>query len=194
MLGVEHSSADVVEVAPAGVDFPSARLAHAPNLDDTVVRRGENERQRGMEDSVIHATIVTFQHILDGRERVVGFKVSRAGAWLALSQSGDVPHSDGLIHGGRDDEVVLRVEVGGHHVVRVSSEDSYAVTRSAVPYPDGLIVGGGDLKESRSALSKGTARRVSHNPGHFVVELDRSYVVQMTKKGEQAAPVLRPYV
>lgn len=97
-----------------------------------------------MEDGVVDTAVVALEHVLDGGECVEGLEV----AWAtpasvvggAFPKSRDVPDTDGLIHGGGNDQVVFRVEEGGHNVVGVACEDGNAVAGSAVPYADRLVV------------------------------------------------------
>ena len=64
------------------------------------------------------------------------------------------------------------MELGTHHIVRVTSEDGNALSRLPVPNADRMIVRSGD------------------NPGIFAVKLDRPNVVQVIAQSEQATALL----
>jgi hypothetical protein len=72
----------------------------------------------------------------------------------------------------------------------VAGEDGYAVTGGRVPDANGLVVRGGDLAGLLASPSRDT-KTITHNPGHFMVELHGPDVVQVTGEGEETAPVLR---
>ena len=77
VFGMEERGGDIVEVTSASIHLPSLRLAHSPDLDLTVVRRGDDERKRGMEGGPVDTAIMAFEDILDGREVVEGIKRAR---------------------------------------------------------------------------------------------------------------------
>ena len=94
-----------------------------------------------VEHRVVDSTVVTFQHVLHSREVVESIEGPRCRVRRAFSKTGDVPNPDGLIHRGGNYEIFLRVELGGHNVVRMAGEDGYTVPRCAVPNSNGLVVG-----------------------------------------------------
>lgn len=67
------------------------------------------------------------------------------------------------------------MELGGHDVVRVAGEDGDTVAGCAVPYANSLIVRGGDLEGRLVSIS--AVKVKTHNPGHFMVELDGTNIV-----------------
>ena len=140
MLRMEHRRQDVVEVTAAGVYLPGFGLAHAPDLDLPVVGGRNDERERRVELSEVDTTVVTLENIFDSRERVVGVERAGSGIGGALAEPRYVPDANSLILGCRNDQVLLRVELRGHHVVRVSSEDGNTVSRRAVPDANSLVV------------------------------------------------------
>ena len=142
---VEKRGRDVVEVPSTRIHLPCLRLAHTPQLDLPVIARRDDEWKCGVERRPVDATVMTLQDPFDGRERVKGVKCSWRSVRGALAQRRDVPDTDCLIDGGRDDQVVTRVERGRHDVVRVSGQDGNAVSRRAVPDADSLVVGRREL-------------------------------------------------
>jgi hypothetical protein len=154
---VEDGTRDVVEVSAARVDLPCLGLAHAPEPHGAVVRSGQQERERGMKHSPVDPAVVALEHVLDGREVIVRVELTaraRRLLWRALAKTGDVPDADRLVHGGRDDEVLLRVEERAHDEVGVPSENGDAVARRAVPHTNRLVIGGGDLRNANAPFSK----------------------------------------
>ena len=87
---------------------------------------------------------------------------------MLLDQSGDVPDPDGLIQGGRDNQVLLRVELSTHDIVVVASKTGNLLSVLPVPDSDGLVIGGGN------------------DPWQLVVKKHRSDVVQMAGQSEHA--------
>ena len=65
MFGVEDCAGDIVEVTTAGVYLPRLHVTHPPQFDLPVVRSRYNEGKGRVKDSIIDATIVTLQDILD---------------------------------------------------------------------------------------------------------------------------------
>lgn len=111
-----------------------------------------------MEHRVVDAAVVAFQDVLHGREGVECLECPWSGTLAgsvatgatdggggAFTETGNIPDANSLIHGGRHDEVFLWVELGRHYVVRVAGEHCDAVARGAVPDPNRLVVGAGDL-------------------------------------------------
>lgn len=96
---MEERIGDVVEMSPASINLPSLCFAHPPDLDCTIISRGDDQREGRMEGGKIDASVMTFEDILYGRKRVKRFKVVRSGAGSTLSQAGYVPNAYGLIHG-----------------------------------------------------------------------------------------------
>lgn len=133
---------------PACIHLPRFRLAHPPNLDRPIIRRADDQRQRRVERRIVDPSIVPLQHVLDSREIVESLKRAWPRAGGGLAEAGDVPHAHGLVHRGGDDEVVLGVKLGGHHVVGVASQNGNAVARGRIPYADGLIVRAGELSST----------------------------------------------
>ena len=143
---MEERVGHIVKVPSARVDLPSLCFAHPPNLDGAIVGGGDDEGKGGVEGGEIDASVMALEDILYGREGVERFKAVRTRAGSALSQTGYVPDAHCLVHGCRDDEVVLWMELGGHDIVRVAREDGDAVARCAVPYADCLVVGCRELR------------------------------------------------
>ena len=107
-----------------------------------------------MEHRIVDTSVMAFKNVLDCRERVEGFEI----AWSATSrtprpwgiggtlpESRDIPNADCLIHGSRNNEVFFRVELSGHHVVGMASENGNTLTGSAVPDANCLIIRAGKL-------------------------------------------------
>mmetsp|Transcript_99939 Transcript_99939/g.312257 ORF Transcript_99939/g.312257 Transcript_99939/m.312257 type:complete len:958 (+) Transcript_99939:467-3340(+) len=128
--GVEDHAGDVVEVASQGVDLPSLRVVHPPELDEAVIGPRDYERQRGVEGRPVDALVVAFKHVLHNgigraedvlrRLPVRGRRTGADGDGL-VAEAGGVPHAHGLVEGGRNHEVLLRVEVSAHDIVIVPS-------------------------------------------------------------------------
>ena len=59
VLGVEKRGGDVVEVIYAGVDLPSLRLVHPPDLDLPVISGRHDERESRVESREIDAAVVS---------------------------------------------------------------------------------------------------------------------------------------
>ena len=93
-----------------------------------------------MKGRKVDAAIMPLKYILHCGEVVERVECARGAIRCVLAEAGYVPHADGLILGCGDNQVLLRVELGGHDVVRVSSEDSNAVPRCAVPDANRLVV------------------------------------------------------
>lgn len=146
VLGVEERGGDVVEVTSARIYLPRLRLAHAPDLDLPVVCSGDDERKGRVERGPVDAAVVPLEHVLDGREVVEGVKGAGRGVGGVLAQTGDIPNAYSLILRSGYDEVLFRVELCRHDIVRVPSQDGNAVSRSAVPDADRLVVGRGKLR------------------------------------------------
>ena len=140
VFGVEQCSGNVVEVSSARVNFPSLGLAHSPDFDLPVVCSRNDERERGVERRVVDSTVVAFQYIFHCREIVESVKSSGRRVRSAFSKTGNIPNSNGLIHGGRNDKIFLGVELRRHNVVRMTGENGYTVPRRAVPNPNGLVI------------------------------------------------------
>lgn len=158
VLRVEHRSGDVVEVPSTRVDFPSLRLAHSPDLDLPVIRSRHDQRQRGVERGEIDTAVVSFQNIFDRREIVESVERARRAVRRVLAKARNVPDANSLILRGRHDEVFLRMKLGRHDIVRVTSKNGDAVARRAVPYADRLVVRTRQLevkyRELQSAVPK----------------------------------------
>lgn len=158
MLGVEHSHRDIVEVTSAAVHFPGFGVGHTPKLDLAVVTTGDDERKGRMERSPVDTSVVTLQDILDyciGVTKQVSLTLTgtsdlffgRHGSLRSLvflAKTGDVPHTNGKVHRGGDDEIVPRVKLCAHNVVVVTGKDSNTSPRLPVPNSDSLVVGGRD--------------------------------------------------
>jgi hypothetical protein len=148
VLGVEDSAWDIVEVATACVDLPRLQVTHPPQFDLPVIRSRNDEGEGWVEDSIVDTTVMTFQDILDRWEVVEC--VECAGGWIGctFTQTRDIPYPDGLIHGCGHDKVFLGMEEGWHYIVRMASENGYAVAGRAVPYTNRLVIWTGDLRDS----------------------------------------------
>lgn len=139
-------------MSTARIDLPRLVITHPPQLDLSVITTRDDEWKGGMERCKVDTTIMSLEHVFDGRERIECVKVSHStgrstwtthrwvGTGRGFAKGRDVPYSDGLIHRGRDYEIFLWVEEGGHDIVRVACEDGDAVSGRAVPDTDGLII------------------------------------------------------
>mmetsp|Transcript_35164 Transcript_35164/g.101267 ORF Transcript_35164/g.101267 Transcript_35164/m.101267 type:complete len:220 (-) Transcript_35164:378-1037(-) len=169
LLRVEHDAGHVVEVAPERVDLPRLRVVHPPKLDQAVIRAGHDERKRRVEGRPVHTPLVAFQHVLHhgvgSAEHIAGAlrrgRAATADGDRLVPEARSVPHADGLVEGGRHDEILLGMEVRAHHVVVVTREHRDARARLPVPNPDGLVV------------------RCAENPRVLVVELHCADVVEV---------------
>ena len=105
-----------------------------------------------MERSPVDATIVTFENVLDHGICVaeqVGlttgacdllFDAHRLSGSVLLAQAANVPYANGLVHGSRDDEVLLGVELSAHDVVVVTGKDGDACSALPVPDTNSLVI------------------------------------------------------
>ena len=93
-----------------------------------------------MESSVVDTAVMALKDVLQRGEVVKGIEGTRSAVRHVLAEARYVPDANSLILGCRNDQVLLRVELRGHHVVRVSSEDGNAVSRRAVPDANSLVV------------------------------------------------------
>lgn len=114
---MEERIGHVVEVPSARVHLPSLCFAHPPDLDGAIVGGGDDEGKSGVEGGEIDAPVMALEDILYGRKGVERLETVWTSAGGALSQAGYVPHAHGLVHGRRDDEIVLWMELGGHDIV-----------------------------------------------------------------------------
>ena len=99
----------------------------------------------------------------------IGLQTAWTRCDVLLAQSGEVPDTHSLIERCRNDEIVGRMELGGHHVVVVAGQNGDTGARLPVPDSDGLVIGCAD------------------DPRVLVVEVGGSNVVQMTEQREDAA-------
>jgi hypothetical protein len=90
---------------------------------------------------------MALQNVLDSRKGIKSFKVSGASTWLSFAKARDIPNTNGLVHGCRNNKVIFGMEVCGHDIVGMTSKDGDAVAGCAVPYADRLVVGGGNLED-----------------------------------------------
>lgn len=67
---MEHCTGHVVEMTSTRINFPCLRFAHPPYFDDAIICGRDDERESGVEDGVVHAAVVTFEDVLDGRKSV----------------------------------------------------------------------------------------------------------------------------
>ena len=93
-----------------------------------------------MECGKVDASVMTLQHVLDSREVVKSVKGARRAVGRVLAKTRDIPNPDSLVLRRRHDKVLFRMKLGGHHIVRVTGEDGYAIAGGAVPDTDRLIV------------------------------------------------------
>ena len=96
--------------------------------------------KRRVELSKVDTTVVSLENIFDSRERVVGVERAGSGIGGALAEPRYVPDANGLVHAGRDDKIVLRMEGRGHDVVRMASQNRDALAGGAIPNTNRLIV------------------------------------------------------
>lgn len=61
-------------------------------------------------------------------------QASRPRGNALLPQPGEVPDPNGLVQGRGDQQVLRGVELGAHHVVVVTGQDTDALPRLPVPY------------------------------------------------------------
>lgn len=73
-----------------------------------------------MEGGIVDTAIVTLQDVFHSGEIIECFKSAWARVGSVFTQPRDVPHTNRLVHGGRDDQIVLGVETGGHNIVGVA--------------------------------------------------------------------------
>ena len=67
LLRMEKGTRHVVDVPAQRVHLPRLGLIHAPELDLAVVGARDDERQRVVEVGPVHAAVVSFEHVLNGR-------------------------------------------------------------------------------------------------------------------------------
>ena len=65
LMGVKETAASVLEMAPAGIDFPGLGLAHTPQLDKAVVAGRHDKGHRRVEGYPIDPPIVALEDKLD---------------------------------------------------------------------------------------------------------------------------------
>mmetsp|Transcript_4767 Transcript_4767/g.19100 ORF Transcript_4767/g.19100 Transcript_4767/m.19100 type:complete len:720 (-) Transcript_4767:150-2309(-) len=183
VLRMEDDARHVVRVPPHGVHLPRLGLVVPPELDLSIVRSTDHERQGMVEGSPVDAAVVGFEDVLHHRvgapEEVCihashhAVVIHGGGApHVLLAQARGVPHADGLVERGRHDEVILRVEGRAHDVVVVPSKHVDAHAGLPIPNPDGLVVAGAD------------------DPRVLIVELHGADVVQVPEQREETAPQL----
>ena len=103
---------------------------HPPQLNESIVTRGNNQRKGRVDGHPIYTSIVTLQNEFDDCVRIpkhirligVGtchllFKGHGGRCRVLLPQSRDVPNANGLIEGGGNDQVFLGVELSAHHIM-----------------------------------------------------------------------------
>mmetsp|Transcript_9412 Transcript_9412/g.32760 ORF Transcript_9412/g.32760 Transcript_9412/m.32760 type:complete len:512 (+) Transcript_9412:1111-2646(+) len=178
--GVEHDARHVVHVAAQRVHLPRLGVVHAPQLHLAVVRARDDQRQGRVEARPVHAPVVALQHVLHhGVPAPKQVRVHLRDAQEVvrrrhrlLAQPRDVPDPHRLVKRGADDQVLLGVEGGAHHVVVVPRKHADARAALPVPYADRLVV------------------RRGHDPGVLLVELHGADVVEVAQQREEAAAVL----
>lgn len=172
---VEKRNGYIVEVTSTGVDFPCLGIAHTPKLDLSIIAARDDQWQSRMERCPVDSPIVAFENVLDdciGVAKEIRLSLVCSlhlflhahrcrVSLILLSETRDIPNSDGQIHGSGNDQVFGRVELGRHDVVIVAGQDGDTRSRLPVPNSDGLIVGTGQ------------------NPGVFAVEEGCSDIVQV---------------
>jgi hypothetical protein len=134
-----------------------------------------------VEGDPVDTTVVTLEHKLNHGVSVtehVGLLLVRARdlilkghgcrSRVLLAQARNVPDANGLIKRGRDDQVILGMELGAHDVVVVTGHCANERTVLPIPYANGLVIGTRD------------------DPWELVVEEDGADVVQMAVESEQA--------
>ena len=141
MFWMEERIGDVIEMPPASVDLPGLCFAHPPYLDRTIIGGGDNQGESRMEGAEIDTSVMALEDVFYSGKRVESLEIVRSGAGSALSQTRYVPNAYGLIHGCGHDKIVLWMELGGHDIMRVTSEDGDAIAGGAVPYAYSLVVG-----------------------------------------------------
>ena len=55
---MEDSAGDIVEMTPAGVDFPCLEITHSPQLDLPVIRSRYDEWECWVEDSIVDTAVM----------------------------------------------------------------------------------------------------------------------------------------
>lgn len=125
-------------MASARIHLPCLGLGHPPKLHEAVVSRGNDQGKSGVERDPIDATVVALEHELDygvGVPEHVGLVLvgalhlvleghgGRRGVFLP--QPRDIPNTDGLVERGRDDQVILGVELRAHGVVVMAGHGAY---------------------------------------------------------------------
>mmetsp|Transcript_19296 Transcript_19296/g.34408 ORF Transcript_19296/g.34408 Transcript_19296/m.34408 type:complete len:239 (-) Transcript_19296:494-1210(-) len=172
LTGVEHHAGDVVDMPAQGVHLPGLSVIHAPELDLPVIRAGHNEREAGVKRRPINTTVVPLQYVFHHRVaateevrvhllRQAEHVITARGCHSLLPEATNVPNTNRLVQGGRHNQVLLHVEVSTHDVMVVPRQHCDAGAGLPVPDADGLIIA------------------PAHDPGVFLVELDRPDVVQV---------------
>ena len=150
MFGVEKSIGDVVKMTTARIHLPCLGFAHSPNLDDSIICSRDDKRESMMEHCVVDAAIVTFKHMFDSRKVVKSFEIAwttctwhSSWTWIigwSFSKPRDVPYANCLIHRGWNYKVFFWMELCGHDIMWVASEDGNALTGCTVPDTNCLII------------------------------------------------------
>ena len=69
-----------------------------------------------------------------------GFRFGAERSGIFLFQLREVPKSERLIQGARDDQVLCRVELGAHNIMSVSRQNGQQTSALIVPYSHSLII------------------------------------------------------
>ena len=100
-----------------------------------------------MESGEVDSSVMSLEDIFDCGEVVERVKGARCAVGSVLAKTGDVPYAYSLVLGRRDDQVFLRMKLGGHDIVGVPSQNRYTVAGCAVPDAYRLVVRTGKLRE-----------------------------------------------
>ena len=133
-----------------------------------------------MERGPVDAAVVAFEDVLDhGVGIAKEISLAAVGSCdllldahglsggVLFAQSADVPNAHSLVHGSRDDEVLLGVELSAHDVVVVTGENGDARTTLPITDANGFVVRG------------------TEDPRMFMVEEDGAYVVEVAVESEE---------
>ena len=214
LMRVEQTPRSILKVATASVDFPGLGVAHPPQLDQSVVAGRNNEGQGWVERDPVDTSVMALEDKLDngiGVAKHVGLvgigaghlvlERHRSGSRVLLAQTRNVPHSDRLIERGRDDEIVLWVELGAHGVVVVAGHGAYCMEKMCQRLPSASCYSSDDGKHGENCLTQRSVLPVPYSDGlivgtrddprELVVEEDGAHIIEMATEGEETSPRLQ---
>ena len=89
-----------------------------------------------------------------------------------LPEHREIPDPDSRIQRGRNNEILLMVELRAHDVVRVAGDNVHTSPALVIPNPHGLVIAGGD------------------NPRQLMMEEGRPDIVDVSFQRKQASLLL----